>query len=148
VGAYHAARAAVVFQRGHGRPDYLKALPDLEKYYELIRENSLTAFDVKRVSTLELEWWIIHRERTRHDPNDLVQALADLQAAVYQEPASRFEEHAKARADAMLIRDARAEAGGVSDSDWRRIGELLDRSWVSLETVVSARGAAAANQKM
>jgi hypothetical protein len=83
-----------------------------------------------------LEWWIIHRERAQHPPGDLVDALAALQAEIYQRPAASFAIHAQARADAMLIRDAKAESGGVTEADWRRIAELLDRSWVSLEETV------------
>jgi hypothetical protein len=136
-GAYHAARAAVVFQRGHGRPEFMLALPDIEHFYTLIRENSSTSFDVKKVSALELEWWIVHRERAHRNPADLVNALAALQAEIYHVPAARFAEHAKARADAMLIRDAQAEAGGVSQADWSCIEALLERSWVSLQNAVS-----------
>jgi hypothetical protein len=32
----------------------------------------------------------------------------------------------------MLLRDSAAEAGTVSEADWTRIGELLDRSWSTL----------------
>ncbi len=127
-GAYYAARSAVVFQRGKERPDYLRALPDLVDYYALIRRASATPFDVQRVSELELEWWIVHRQRDRYSPGDLARALAELQAAVYDLPAAEFAEHARWRAAAMLLRDA----GG----DWRRIGEMLDRSWVSLYEAV------------
>jgi len=44
-------------------------------------------------SQLELEWWIIHRERERHEPGDLARALAELQAEVYQLPVERLLEH-------------------------------------------------------
>lgn len=94
---------------------------------------------MNKAAALELEWWIIHRERGRHIPEDLVNALAGLQAEIYQQPVSTFEEHANARANAMLIRDERAQAGSVSEADWNRIGVLLERSWVSLATVVPAR---------
>ena len=136
---YHAARAAVVFQRGHGRPEYEQALPELVRFYEMIRASSMEAFDVKRVARLELEWWIVHRERAHHTEDELAGALASLQAEIYHEPSSRFAEHGHARAQAMLIRDARAEAGGLSDADWSRIQVLLDRSWMSLESAVSKR---------
>src|SRR5438105_5087960 len=63
VAAYHAARAAVVFQRGHSRPDYMLALPDLVSFYGSIQQHSTTPFDVDKVAGLELEWWIMHRER-------------------------------------------------------------------------------------
>ena len=130
--AYHAARAAVVFQNGRGRPDYEHALPDLEAYYGSIRTRSSAPFEVKEAARRELEWWIVHRERARYGKERLVQTLADLQAAVYGMPADRFRKHAEARAEAMLIRDDRAAAGGVSDGDWARIHSLLDESWTSL----------------
>lgn len=135
--AYYAANAAVVFQRGKERPDYEKALPDLIKFYTTIRNMSDTPFEVDRVARLELEWWIIHRQRDKHVPGDLPRALAELQSAIYGLPADQFMEHAKARADAMTIRDTKAEAGGVSDADWARIDELLHKSWKSLAEVVN-----------
>jgi len=136
-GAFHAARSAVVFQKGHNRSEYERALPDLVKYYRLIRRASDEDFQVDRVARLELEWWIVHRERSQRPRADLDRALAELQVAIYREPAERFEPHAKARAEAMLLRDTSAEAGGVTERDWARIGELLDASWVSLAGVVA-----------
>src|SRR5881397_2947240 len=69
--AYYAANAAFVFKQGKGRSDYEKALPDLVKFYSAIRKMSDIPFDVDRVAHLELEWWIIHRERAQHPPGDL-----------------------------------------------------------------------------
>jgi hypothetical protein len=136
IAAYYAAHAAVIFQRGTKRPDYEQALPALVRYYSLIRAGSESAFDVQRAAQLELEWWIIHRQRARHAPGDLAESLAALQAELYGLPAVRFREHAQARADAMLLRDQRAQAGQVSTADWKRINYLLDESWVSLLRVV------------
>jgi hypothetical protein len=120
LGAWYAAHAAVVFQRG----DFELALPDLVRYYTLVRRSSATAFDVERVARLELDWWIAHRKR---DP-ELAALLARLQAAIYGRPESAFAEHGRLRAEAMAIRDA----GG----DWARIGALLDESWTSLAAAV------------
>ncbi len=130
--AYHAARAAVVFQRGHGRSEYERALPDLVSYYAGIRAESNAGFDVQEAALRELEWWIIHRERNRYGADALVRSLADLQSCLYQMPADKFQEHAKARAGAMILRDDRAAQGAVTAADWTRIGQLLDQSWVSL----------------
>jgi len=127
----------VVFQRGHGRAEYERALPDLRSFYSLIRKGSSVPFQVDDVARRELEWWIVHRERTRHQPGDLERALADLQAGIYQQPEAAFAEHAKARAEAMALCDAGNAAGFVSEGDWRRIGILLDRSWSSLRASVS-----------
>jgi len=132
-GAYHAARAAEVFQAGHQREDYMRALPDLVRYYRLIRRTGTEQFDVNKVAALELEWWIIHRERARYGRQELDRSLAELQGAIYQQPSARFAEHAHARAEAMLLRDQRAaEAGSPSPQDWNKIRGLLDISWVSL----------------
>jgi len=139
-GAYHAARAAVVFQRGRSHADYRLALPDLNRYYALIRRSSTTPFAADRAASLELEWWIVHRERNQHSPADLYAALARLQAELYRLPEGLFAEHARTRGDAMLLRDAAAaQRGAPSEADWRNIGTLLDRSWMSLEEVVASR---------
>ena len=136
-GAYYAAHAAIVFQRGAGRTDYEKALPDLIAYYSLIQAGSDTPFNLQQVARLELEWWIVHRQRAQHAPGDLPASLAELQAAIYHKPVQQFSTHAQARADAMILRDTRAASGGVSDQDWNRINQLLNTSWVSLKNVVA-----------
>lgn len=134
--AYHAANAAIVFQRGKQRSDYEQALPDLIKFYQAIRNMSDLRFNVEQVARLELEWWIIHRQRTNHQPEDLVKALAQLQSEIYRVPIDRLMEHGRLRAEAMTIRDTKAEKGGVTEQDWARIDELLHRSWESLHQAV------------
>lgn len=134
--AYYAASAAFVFQKGKQRSDYEKALPDLIKFYESVRQISDLPFDVNRAARLELEWWIIHRERAIHPPADLERALAELQAEIYRVPVERLVESGRLRAEAMTIRDTRAEAGRVTEADWARIDELLHQSWRSLSAAV------------
>jgi len=136
--AYRAAKAAFVFKRGKERADYEKALPDLIKFYEAVRKVSDIPFDVDRVSHLELEWWIIHRQRAQHAEGDLARSLAELQAGIYNLPAEKFAEHGRLRADAMTIRDTKAESGGVSEEDWNKIAELLRGSWRSLAQAVKS----------
>jgi hypothetical protein len=135
--AYHAARAAVVFQRGRNREDYLKALPDLERFYKLILRTSAEPFDVKRAAGLELEWWIVHRHRAEHPRIDLERALADLQAEIYRQPADGFRSHAQYRAEAMLLRDSVAESRSMSEWDWQKVAVLLNQSWFALRMSVS-----------
>jgi hypothetical protein len=136
--AYQAARAAFVFKDGHSRADYERALPNLVSFYRSIREVSDTDFDPERAARLELEWWIVHRERARHAPGDLDRALADLASEIYRVPAERLAEHARLRAEAMEIRDRQAGQGGVTEEDWRRIDELLHQSWRSLWRAVNS----------
>jgi hypothetical protein len=134
--AYQGARAAFVFKRGRVRADYEKALPALRKYYRAIRAASDTPFDVERAARLELEWWIVHRQRELHVPEDLEKALADLQAEIYAMPAQRFADHARLRAEAMRVRDTGEANGGVTEPEWQRIEQLLRESWSALATVV------------
>jgi hypothetical protein len=139
-----AATAAERFQPGHTRADYARALPDLERFYAIVGTGSDTAFDPRTAAQLELAWWIVHRERgqranaglARHDVA-LEDALAALQAYIYKIPAQRLREHAHARSDAMLLRDARAAAGGVDAAGWDEIERLLDHSWTSMRANLS-----------
>jgi hypothetical protein len=136
--AYQAARAAFVFKDGHTRSDYERALPNLVSFYRSIREVSDTDFDPERAARLELEWWIVHRQRAQHAPGDLDRALADLASEIYRVPADKLMEHARLRAEAMEIRDRQAEQGGVAEEDWRRIDDLLHQSWRSLWQAVNS----------
>jgi hypothetical protein len=130
--AAYAANAAFVFKDGHNRADYEKALPDLEKYFQAIRDISTKPFDVQRAAQLELEWWIVHREREHHAEGDLARALAEAASELYQVPADKLMEYGTFRAEAMRIRDTRALSGGVTEADWRQIESDLQTSWQSL----------------
>jgi hypothetical protein len=137
--AYYAAKATFVFKDGKTREDYEKALPDLEKFYSEIRDISTTEFDVQKAAKLELEWWIVHRMRKQYKEGDLARALAETASEVYQLPVENFMEHGRLRAEAMNIRDTKAEAGGVSEEDWQKIDQLLHDSWRSLHEVVNQK---------
>ena len=136
--AYYAANAAFVFKEGKQRADYEKALPELINFYQSLRTMSDIPFNVDRAARLELEWWIIHRERAKHSPGDLEQALAELQSEIYQIPIERLREHGRLRAQAMTIRDTKADSDGVTEADWAQIDELLHQSWRSLATAVKS----------
>ena len=136
--AYYAANAAFVFKKGKQRSDYEEALPDLAKFYHSLRNMSDIPFDADRAARLELEWWIIHRERAKHPPGDLERALAELQAEIYGVPIERLREHGRLRAEAMTIRDTKADASDVTEADWAKIDELLHQSWRSLAAAVKS----------
>jgi hypothetical protein len=136
--AYYAANAAFVFKTGKQRSDYEQALPDLIKFYQSVRNMSDIPFDVERAARLELEWWIVHRERAKHAPGDLDRALAALQAEIYRVPIERLMDHGRLRAEAMTIRDTKANSGGVTEADWEQIDQLLHKSWRSLAVTVKS----------
>ena len=135
--AYQAARAAFVFKDGRRREDYERALPYLENFYASLRRVSNIPFNPQRVARLELEWWIVHRERAQHGTNDLVSVLAAEAAEIYQAPSESMTEHARLRTEAMKIRDTQAERGALNEDDWARINELLRQSWESLFKAVN-----------
>ena len=130
--AFEGAKAAFIFKEGKQRSDYNRALPDLVRYYNAIRHMTSRSFDVDRVAQLELEWWIVHRDRDKYERDALDRSLAALQSEIFSLPIDRFMEHGRLRAEAMVIRDSKWEAGGVSESDWGAIYDLLHRSWGDL----------------
>ena len=136
---YHAARAAFVFKAGKTRSESEQALPDLVKFYRAIQQASSSTFDIEKAAKLELEWWIIHREREQYSRTDLDRSLAELPAAIYQIPGEKFSEHAKLCAEARLLRDTKAAQGGVTAEDWQKIDELLQASWLSLWQTVNTK---------
>jgi hypothetical protein len=139
--AFLAARAAAVFQVGRDHADYERALPYLERYYAAILAVSEVPFDAARAARLELDWRIVHRETAEQAraPAALERALADLAAELYQVPAERLGVHAERRAEAMTVRDRRAQdPGGVAEADWERIQSLLRPAWRALAAELHA----------
>lgn len=136
LGAFYAAKAAFVFKDGKQRGDYELALPTLESYFGAIRRTGNINFDVKQAAKLELEWWIVHRERDHYSKELLDRACAEAAAAVYQIPPDSTLEHGRLRADAMVIRDDQAAAGGVREQDWAQIDSLLQACYQSLRRAI------------
>jgi len=136
LGAYYATQAAFVFKDGKRRADYEKALPALESYFTAIHRTGDINFNIKNTAKLELEWWIVHRQRESYGKAALDTACANAAAAIYLvSPDSTFE-HGRLRAEAMVIRDVRAAAGGVSEEEWAQIDVLLQACYHSLSRVI------------
>lgn len=135
--AFQATRAAFVFKQGQSRTDYQRALPILTSYYQSIQELSAEPFDIRRMATLELEWWIVHRQRDRYSYSELAHALAQTSAVLYSRSAPEFIAYAQLRADAMRLCD---EAGrhptGATEADWQQIERGLNQAWGTLHKLV------------
>jgi hypothetical protein len=137
VNAYRAARAAIVFKEGKSRSDYNRALPYLEQYYRALY--SIGHFDRSpaRMAELELEWWIVHREREIYGKAALIESLATSAAEFYGIPPDGLEEYATQRAEAMLLRDERVKSPEkVRESDWQEIEKKLNAAYSSLAAAV------------
>lgn len=132
LGAVHAARAAFVFKDGKDRMDFERALPILREYYSEIHRTGNIDFDVEQAASAELEWWIIHRDRSRYPPDALGKACAEAASALYGIPPESTIEHGRLRAAAMVVRDTCAASGGVSEENWRQIDTLLESCYQSL----------------
>lgn len=134
---FQATKAAFVFKKGTARAEYQQTLPGLTVYYQSIQNLTIEPFDVANVAKLELDWWIIHRQRDRYTYADLANALARTSAALYSQPVSSFDEYGQLRAEAMRLCDeAGQKTSGATEADWQRIETVLNRAWDSLHVVV------------
>jgi len=97
---------------------------------------SSRSFDVESSARLELEWWIVHRERIGRAGERLERALAEAAAEFYGVPVDRMRDYARERTIAMDIRDTKAASGGVTEEDWQAIGRRLLSSWSALAAEV------------
>lgn len=131
--AYLAAQAAVVFKRGYGRKDYELALPYLVKYFRGINDIGQLNCRPEQVAGLELEWWIMHRERLNYGKAALVKSIAEAAGALYNLKSENLIEYAQERTEAMIIRDDQADSDGVDKKKWRQINEKLIHSYKALE---------------
>ncbi|RRB04871.1 hypothetical protein [Larkinella rosea] len=132
--AYRAGKAAFVFKDGRNRTEYEQALPELERYFTYLNDLSKTPFDVPKVAKIELEWWIVRREKNRFTPTDWERLLAEEAALLYHLPADRFRNYARFRTEAMLYRDARNDQ--MTESEWLRVRQLLNQSWTAFYQAV------------
>lgn len=132
VTAYKATRAAFAFKKGHQRTDYEQAIPYLTDYYRRLCTLGDLSADPQQVAKLELEWWIIHRERDKYGEPALVDAIANATAAFYSVNPQTLHAYAAARTAAMIERDNKQQAGSVTEADWQDIQTKLNSSYTSL----------------
>ncbi len=135
--AFRATQAAFTFKQGQSRADYQQALPGLTTYYAAIQALTVERFDVPAVAALELNWWIVHRQRNQYSYQDLATALARTSAALYNQPVSQFTEYGRLRAEAMRLCDeSGGQPGKATEADWQRIERALGQAWATLHQVV------------
>jgi hypothetical protein len=137
-GSYLATQAQIVFARQGDRDgiaeDYMR------RFYEYVREPTGGRYDPSRAAALELEWWVVHRNRERYpDHSALAAALAATYAEVYQTPADRLLPAGEARAAAMDLSDQWNREGKLADSPLLdQIASLLVQSYQALYDAVSS----------
>ena len=88
--------------------------------------------DANKIAKLELEWWIVHRERKTYGEPALVNAIAVTTGEFYGVNPGLLNDYASARTVAMLQRDNRQEVGGLTEEDWQQIEQKLIQAYTSL----------------
>lgn len=134
--AYWAGRAAFIFKEGKTRSDYVRALPYLESYYGAVCRTGQLKADPTKLAQLELDWWIIHRERGEHGESALVRAIASVAGELYQLDPNHLTAYALPRARAMLERSEKEQAKRMTDNDWLDVQDELAKSYGSLAILI------------
>jgi len=93
--------------------------------------------NTQELAKLELEWWIVHRERKTYGEQALINAIAETSAKFYGVETNKLNSYAEARAKAMLYRDKQQESGKVTEEDWKTIENDLTQAYTSLVTEIN-----------
>jgi hypothetical protein len=113
----------------------------MERFYQMVARRYGERFDPARAAVLEVEWWRVHRERQRIEPQGdaarLIDALAALYAYVYSSPVDAVRRAAAERALAMDLSDRWvAEGCRLDDRQLREERAALVRSYAALLAAV------------
>ena len=116
----------------------------MERFYQVIREQSGDAFEPTRAAALEVEWWHIHRvnqhDVTGGDDRALADALSRLYAHIYGVAQAELHPAAQQRAHAMRHSDQWVEEGCRLDSPLiaRERSELINSYTALLHAIRGA----------
>lgn len=136
VTAGYAARAAQTFKVGRGRADYVKAIPALTSYFREITRAAALPGNPKTLAALELDWWVIHRERGWPGEPALARKIAETSAELYGVEIEKLMPYAEARARAMLERSDWGAKRPLTEEEWNKIRGRLVVSYANLSRVV------------
>lgn len=126
---WYAARAAQTFQPTTSRAEAQKALPLLERYFEVIREHGGETFDTHEAARVELDWWQLRRENSM--PADYGRVIAQVTTLLFHADNADVARAGQLRAEMMTYRDERRD-GGMKEADWNHIERELERSYRAL----------------
>jgi hypothetical protein len=132
--SYYAARAARSFQSSRSRKKAQRALPLLERYYDILRQQGGEQFDVTKTARLELDWWQLRRESA--GPSQYGEVIAQVQEELFSVRGNHVKQAASLRAEMMDYRDKRHD-GKMQSQDWAHIDDGLLRSYQLLKTVLN-----------
>jgi hypothetical protein len=131
--------------------DVPKAQRHMARFYEKARRNLDITADAETLATLEMEYWVVHRElaiRRRLDQTDddvepMVRSLMALHAALFNSTPEVMRPSAEWRAEAAKAVDR--ITGKYSEDvaeDWRRVEEYLRNAYRAVKAAILSPSAA------
>ena len=129
-----AANAAKNFQPTTSRDEAQIALPELIKYYSILRDKSGESFDPAKVAAIELDWWQLRRETNA--PEKYGPTVARVSEELFGIANPSITKAALDRARMMRYRDDRRD-GKMQPSDWAHIEKNLIESYRELKNGVA-----------
>ncbi len=128
--AYHAARAAITFQKEYPQSAPL-ILEHLKRYYTVVQKGLRKPLDINLCAELELVWWS-QRRMNDHNPS-YYKTMSHLLSEIYGKSSESYDSSTELRAEMMEYRDQRREQG-LSESDWSFIESGLEKSYTLLKS--------------
>ncbi len=115
--------------------DVQTVLTYLRKFYRIAGRYSRLYFDVERVASLELQYFVVHRDLSgKEDKTELIQTMADLHSAIFGITPAQALASAQLRVQAMNIVDTITSNKSLDPaSDWAKLEEYLRQCYTSIE---------------
>ena len=123
--AWNSSQALELFHASADNADRERALPYLERTFEILRQQTSGRFDPAVVARLQLHRWMLAADASRQ--GQLPAAIAEILAMLYGGSASDYPTvaNAFAKADRMLASQNPNAAREAAASAWRRLAEQL-----------------------
>ena len=125
--AWNASQAMEDFIESADNADRERALPYLERTFEILRRQTDARFDPAVIARLQLHRWMLAEDDSRQ--SQLPAAISEILAMLYGGSASDYSAAAKAfaKADRILASEKTDAARQASVSAWRRLAEQLQK---------------------
>ena len=125
--AWNSSQALELFNASADNADRERALPYLERTFEIIRRQTEARFDTAVIARLQLHRWMLAEDDSRQ--SQLPAAISEILAMLYGGSASDYSTAAKAfaKADRLLASEKTDAARQASVSAWRRLAEQLQK---------------------
>jgi len=123
--AWNSSQALKLFNAAADNPDRERALPYLERTFEILRQQTETRFDPAVVARLQLHRWMLAADERRQ--SQLPSAIAEILAMLYGGTASDYSSTATAfaKADRLMGSGKTEPARHAAVTAWRRLAEQL-----------------------